>query len=45
MIEVHNDPSKALCDGPQALRPDQFSELTKDIFAMRDIVIKHKLNK
>ena len=45
MIEVHNDPSKALCDGPQALRPDQFSDLTKDIFAMRDIVIKHNLNK
>ncbi|NCB96527.1 MAG: 3-deoxy-7-phosphoheptulonate synthase [Negativicutes bacterium] len=45
MIEVHNDPAKALCDGPQALRPDQFSDLTKDIFAMRDIVIKHNLNK
>ena len=45
MIEVHNDPSKALCDGPQALRPDQFSDLTKDIFAMRDIVVKHNLNK
>ena len=45
MIEVHNDPSKALCDGPQALRPDQFSDLTKDIFAMREIVIKHNLNK
>ena len=45
MIEVHNDPAKALCDGPQALRPDQFSNLTKDIFAMREIVIKHNLNK
>ncbi|MDV5062973.1 3-deoxy-7-phosphoheptulonate synthase [Veillonella sp. YH-vei2232] len=45
MIEVHNDPAKALCDGPQALRPDQFSDLTKDIFAMREIVIKHNLNK
>ena len=45
MIEVHNDPAKALCDGPQALRPDQFSDLTKDIFAMRDIVVKHNLNK
>jgi len=25
MIEVHNDPSKALCDGPQSLRPEAFS--------------------
>ena len=41
MIEVHNDPEKALCDGPQSLRPEQFDALTKDIFAMRDIVVKH----
>ncbi|MDY3973727.1 3-deoxy-7-phosphoheptulonate synthase [uncultured Veillonella sp.] len=38
MIEVHNDPAKALCDGPQALRPDQFAALTKDVFALRQIV-------
>ena len=25
MIEVHNDPAHALCDGPQALRPDAFA--------------------
>lgn len=30
MIEVHNDPEKALCDGPQCLRPASFSEVTKD---------------
>jgi 3-deoxy-7-phosphoheptulonate synthase len=24
LIEVHNDPDKALCDGPQSLLPDQF---------------------
>ncbi len=38
MIEVHNDPAKALCDGPQALRPDQFKALTKEVFALRQIV-------
>ena len=38
MIEVHNDPANALCDGPQALKPDDFDALTKEIFAMRDIV-------
>ncbi len=28
MIEVHNDPAHALCDGPQALRPEEFREVT-----------------
>ncbi len=27
MIEVHNDPENALCDGVQSLKPDKFSEL------------------
>ena len=27
MIEVHNDPPKALCDGAQSLRPEQFDAL------------------
>ena len=27
MIEVHNDPAKAKCDGAQSLTPDQFDEL------------------
>lgn len=31
MIEVHNDPQNALCDGPQALEPDVFMELMKDL--------------
>ncbi len=26
IIEVHNDPSHALCDGAQSLRPEQFEE-------------------
>lgn len=38
MIEVHNDPAHALCDGPQAVKPDDFDNLTKEIFAMREIV-------
>jgi len=28
MIEVHNDPERALCDGPQALTPSEFSDLS-----------------
>ena len=26
MIEVHNDPAHALCDGPQSLTPEQFAD-------------------
>lgn len=31
MIEVHNNPEKALCDGPQSLRPEEFDRLMKKI--------------
>ena len=31
MIEVHNDPPKALCDGAQSLDPKQFDSLMKEI--------------
>ena len=31
MIEVHNDPKKALCDGPQSLTPEQFAEVMEDV--------------
>lgn len=29
MIEVHNDPEHALCDGAQAVKPEEFSEIVK----------------
>src|SRR5688500_10216793 len=31
LIEVHNEPEKALCDGPQSLYPDQFVELMDEL--------------
>jgi 3-deoxy-7-phosphoheptulonate synthase len=31
MIETHNDPAKALCDGAQSLDLEQFRELCRDI--------------
>lgn len=34
MIEVHNDPAKALCDGPQSLTPETFKNLVKGIKRM-----------
>lgn len=35
IIEVHNNPSKALCDGAQSLTPAQFDELAKKIEAVK----------
>ncbi|MBQ5995336.1 MAG: 3-deoxy-7-phosphoheptulonate synthase [Clostridia bacterium] len=36
MIEVHNDPAKALSDGPQALRPEEFDEVVKGVEKIRN---------
>jgi 3-deoxy-7-phosphoheptulonate synthase len=38
MIEVHNDPDKALSDGPQALLPDQFTDLMKQIKSIAEVI-------
>ncbi len=35
MIEVHNDPKKALCDGPQSLTPEQFAAVMADVAKIR----------
>jgi 3-deoxy-7-phosphoheptulonate synthase len=35
MIEVHNDPQHALCDGPQALRPDEFADVVRRVEKVR----------
>lgn len=34
MIEVHNDPEKALCDGPQSLTPEMFEQLMGKVQSM-----------
>ena len=31
IIEVHDEPEKALCDGPQALKPSKFDALMKEL--------------
>ncbi len=31
IIEVHNDPEHALCDGPQSIRPEAFDKLVKKL--------------
>ncbi|MGI6151101.1 MAG: 3-deoxy-7-phosphoheptulonate synthase [Christensenellales bacterium] len=38
LIEVHNDPACALCDGPQSLRPEAFEKLAKRLFAMHEFL-------
>ena len=40
MIEVHNNPEKALCDGPQSLRPERYEELLKQISKIAEVVGK-----
>ena len=38
MIEVHNNPEVALCDGAQSLKPEKYSELLKDVKQIADII-------
>ena len=38
MIEVHNDPPHARCDGMQALRPEQYAELAAKVRKIRALV-------
>jgi 3-deoxy-7-phosphoheptulonate synthase len=40
IIEVHNDPPKALCDGAQSLTPEQFAELMQTVCAIRPVAEK-----
>ena len=35
IIEVHNDPEHALCDGPQSLRPSKFADMMEKVRAIR----------
>ena len=38
LIEVHNDPAHALCDGPQSLRPEEFAAVAKKLYAVHTAV-------
>ena len=35
IIEVHNDPPHALCDGAQSLRPEQYADVAKAVNTVR----------
>ena len=36
MVEVHNDPPCALCDGQQSITPEAFTRLAKSVEIMRE---------
>lgn len=38
MIEVHNDPIHALCDGAQSLTPEQFKDVAERVKKIREVV-------
>lgn len=38
IIEVHNDPPHALCDGAQSLRPEEYAELAGKVRAIREVI-------
>ena len=39
MVEVHNDPACALCDGAQSLTPEQFTALAGRIVKIREALV------
>lgn len=39
MIEVHNNPAAALCDGVQSITPEQFAALNKKVNRVREAVL------
>jgi 3-deoxy-7-phosphoheptulonate synthase len=39
IVEVHNDPPNAACDGAQSLTPEQFDDLAERVRRIRDVVV------
>ena len=39
MVEVHNNPACALCDGAQSLTPPQFDELSRKVRKIREVLV------
>ncbi len=38
MIEVHNDPIHALCDGAQSITPEAFAQISKKVNEIREVI-------
>ncbi|MBQ4443470.1 MAG: 3-deoxy-7-phosphoheptulonate synthase [Clostridia bacterium] len=43
MIEVHNNPQKALCDGAQSIKPDEFADIVRNVNTMLPMVGKKQV--
>lgn len=43
IIEVHNDPENALCDGAQSVKPEVFYDIMESISLISDTIIKIKV--
>ena len=39
IIEVHNDPIHALCDGAQSLRPEEYAALAEKVAKVREAIV------
>ena len=39
MVEVHNNPACALCDGAQSLTPAQFDEVNRRVRKIREVIL------
>ena len=39
MVEVHNNPACAMCDGAQSLTPPQFDELNRKVQRIREVML------
>lgn len=39
MVEVHNDPAHALCDGAQSITPHQFDEISRKVRQIREVLV------
>lgn len=39
MVEVHNNPARALCDGAQSLTPDQFRDVNRRVRQIREVMV------
>ena len=40
MVEVHNDPESALCDGAQSLKPEKYDRLLREVSQIAQVVGK-----
>ena len=43
ILEVHNDPEHAVCDGPQSIRPEVFATLSEKLHSLHGFLAAHPM--